>query len=472
MGAIAAPISIPRARTRVIPLAMLSDESLAKLAGDGDEAAFAALFNRYRASLSRYCRSILRDTTDAEDAFQNTMVSALRSLRREDLSGRVKPWLYRIAHNESISVIRRRHPEESLVEDLPDDVAAGLDDEARDRLGQLFTDLRSLPDQQRSALVMRELVGLDYSEIAGALVISSVAARKAVYEARLSLGMLDAGRASNCTEIRSCISEGDRRMLRSRQIRAHLRACSDCSSFERSIRRRQHTFSLIPVLPGGPLIAALGQGAAGTAALGGVSAAGAGSTAGGGLALKCLGICAIFAAAGSGLLAVGRLGVSHGAPGSAAAPRVGHIAGASAGRVSRDATRGEIRRDRQAAVRYRPAGTDSSGASTPTTAAPSGPRPGHSFQPSLPVSASLPAPAVPTSVAPRSSGGPVSRTLAGAGHTVTATIGTVKTVGSAAGAAADHLVVRALSATHGVDENPGATGAVGGLISGAQKLLK
>ena len=59
----------------------------------------------------------------------------------------------------------------------------------RERVRTLLADLRSLPERQRGALVMRELAGLEYSEIGTALKMSGIAARKAVYEARVSLSI-------------------------------------------------------------------------------------------------------------------------------------------------------------------------------------------------------------------------------------------------------------------------------------------
>ena len=80
----------------------------------------------------------------------------------------LRPWLYRVARNESISLLRRRRtvaePDEAL---LPSQPAADVTFEARERLRTLVADLAALPERQRSALVMRELSGLKYEEIAG-----------------------------------------------------------------------------------------------------------------------------------------------------------------------------------------------------------------------------------------------------------------------------------------------------------------
>src|SRR5689334_7361239 len=75
-------------------LRMLSDERLARLAARGDRAAFGAVFTRYHQELYRYCMSLLRDSEDAADALQGTMLRALRALEGETREIALRPWLY------------------------------------------------------------------------------------------------------------------------------------------------------------------------------------------------------------------------------------------------------------------------------------------------------------------------------------------------------------------------------------------
>src|ERR1700741_279426 len=92
--------------------ARLSDERLAKLVARDGAAAFAEIYRRYHQSLYGYCRSIVRDETDAEDALQSAMAGAYAALRKGERDVSLRPWLFRIAHNESVSVLRRRRPQE------------------------------------------------------------------------------------------------------------------------------------------------------------------------------------------------------------------------------------------------------------------------------------------------------------------------------------------------------------------------
>src|SRR2546423_12703915 len=106
--------SLPHGHVPGAGLRLLSDDRLARRAAEGDEEAFANLYRRHHQALYRYCRAILGNSEDAADALQNTMAAALRALPGEQRAIRVKPWLYRIAHNESISILRRRPPHTGL----------------------------------------------------------------------------------------------------------------------------------------------------------------------------------------------------------------------------------------------------------------------------------------------------------------------------------------------------------------------
>jgi len=186
----------------------MSDARLAQRAAGGDRAAFATIFERHHQAIFRYCRSILRNEEDAADALQNTMAAALRGLEGETREIALKPWLFRIAHNESLSLIRHRRDDCALDEDSGGAASRGPEFEVlqSERLRQVMDDLRALPDRQRGALIMRELSGLQYPEIAAAFGCAEGAARQAVYEAREMLHDIGEGRAMVCVDVRELIS--------------------------------------------------------------------------------------------------------------------------------------------------------------------------------------------------------------------------------------------------------------------------
>lgn len=261
-----------------------SDRRLVKRAARGESSAFATIFERYHQDLYRYCLSILRDADDAQDALQATMASALRSLPGESREIALKPWLFRVAHNHAISIMRARMPqlEPDAVEALPDLVGESRI-EARDRLRHLLGDLESLTSKQRSALILRELSGLSFEEIATTLASSPQSARQTVYEARVALQEIEEGRAMECEQVRSLISAGDGRSLRARRVRAHLRACAPCRDFRAAIEvRHADLAALAPPLPAlaaaGLLHGILGGGGGAAGAAGGVAGAGIGAS--------------------------------------------------------------------------------------------------------------------------------------------------------------------------------------------------
>ncbi len=274
-----------------MPRPLLSDARLVRLAGRGDQGAFEAIFKRYHQELYRYCRGILADPNEAQDALQSTMASALRSLPGEERRIALRPWLYRVAHNEAVTILRQRA---GIVDSdrVPDQTAAGADSEAeaRERLRDLVADLDQLPERQRGALVMRELSGLTYAEIATALDTSAAAARQVTYEARMALRDLGRGREMECDAARRALSERDGRVLRSRRLRAHLRACEACSGFEAAISRRssdlQAMCAPLPAAAASSLLATIlgggsGSGGGGVGVAAGTAAGGAATTAGG-----------------------------------------------------------------------------------------------------------------------------------------------------------------------------------------------
>ncbi|MGI8801065.1 MAG: RNA polymerase sigma factor, partial [Solirubrobacteraceae bacterium] len=303
------PVAIPApsASRRGLPHGMLGDDRLARAVGAGDERAFATLFARYHQPLYRYCRSLVGGEEDAQDALQATMLAALVALRRGQRDAPLRPWLYRIAHNESISLLRRRRPTDELADALaspspsPEDHFAG-----RARLGMLVADLHELPERQRAALVMRELSDLSHEEIAAALAITPSAAKQSIFEARRGLQDFGEGRAMPCEAVLRLISDGDGRALRGRRVKAHLRDCQGCAAFAQAIPARRVELAAIapplaPLAASTLLVRVLGGGSAhGGGSGGGIAVAAAGKSAGGALAAKAVAGVAIVATAAAG----------------------------------------------------------------------------------------------------------------------------------------------------------------------------
>lgn len=302
-------------------LGALSDERLARLVARDGQAPFAELYKRHHQALYRYCRSIVRDEHDAEDALQNAMVAAFAALRKSERDIALRPWLFRIAHNEAVSVLRRRQPQEIAADELALAAPANISEpalvvEQRERLAMLLSDLGGLTIRQRSILVMRELSGLSIEEIAAACTSSQGAVKQTLFEAREALRENERGRSMECEQVRRTIFEEDRRALRARRLRSHLRACAGCREVaEATATRRQDLRLLVSPLPPAAATALLSRlfDTAASVHAGAASGASTGA-AGGGAQAATAGSCGTGAATSG----VGAISAGGAAPGVAA----------------------------------------------------------------------------------------------------------------------------------------------------------
>jgi RNA polymerase sigma factor (sigma-70 family) len=162
------------------------DRRLVKLVREGYEAAFEEIVRRYRKPLDRFAAAIVGGSS--EDVTQDAFSKALLALRGSEADIELKPWLYRIVRNTALNDLRDRPAAtEELGEAIPGGRSAAAEAERREEMAELMRRLRSLPEPQRAAIVMRELEGLSHEEIATALGVSGGAARQAIYRARAAL---------------------------------------------------------------------------------------------------------------------------------------------------------------------------------------------------------------------------------------------------------------------------------------------
>jgi RNA polymerase sigma-70 factor, ECF subfamily len=164
----------------------LDDPELVAAAQAGDRAALDALLRGHYARLWAVSRQLTGDDADASDATQNAMMAIVRGLPRFDGRSRFGTWAYRVAVNASLDEIRRRRrrPSESLEElDLPP-VDGG--DPGLVRM-EVDDALRLLPPDFRAAVVLRDLCGLDYAEIAEVLEIPPGTVRSRIARGRAAL---------------------------------------------------------------------------------------------------------------------------------------------------------------------------------------------------------------------------------------------------------------------------------------------
>jgi RNA polymerase sigma factor (sigma-70 family) len=301
-SALQAPSVITRGRTSIgSPLLRLrSDEQLVELFRAGHEEAFRVIHDRYRVRLFAYTRQMLPTARqDAEDVLQDVFVRAYSGLRASDRRLALRAWLYRVAHNRCVDQLRRQVPvvtdtiETAGSHATYDPIAAA---EQRETLRRLIADVQRLPEQQRSALLMRELSGMSYAELAEALSLSVPAVKSLLVRARVSLAAALEARETACEQIRSEIVDcHDRGVRPTAMARRHLHDCDGCREFRSSVRGISRNFAaLTPAF--GPLallakfgISAGGGSAAGSGSSGAVAAGGGAAAAAGGGAVAAAG---------------------------------------------------------------------------------------------------------------------------------------------------------------------------------------
>ncbi len=288
-SALQAPVGIARRRLSIgAPLLRLrSDEQLVALFRAGHDEAFRAIHDRYRTRLFAYTRQMLRGSSqDAEDAIQDVFVRAYSGLRADRRDVALRAWLYRVAHNRCIDELRRPTPP---APEVLEHVCSTVDDptieaEQREALRRLLLDVQRLPEQQRSALLMRELGGVPYADLAAALDVSVPALKSLLVRARVSLAQSLEARDTECSRIREeLISAHDRGVRPNGLARRHMRDCQCCRSFRTELRGMSSQFAaLLPALGPVAIIAkALGFGSVGGGAGSGAAAGGGAVTAGG-----------------------------------------------------------------------------------------------------------------------------------------------------------------------------------------------
>jgi RNA polymerase sigma factor (sigma-70 family) len=197
---------------------------------------------------------------DAEDALQDVFLRAYGALRADDRPVTLRAWLYRVAHNRCIDQLRRVSPAPADVMDvsrtpLHDPLAEA---ERREDLRRLVDDVRRLPEQQRSALLMRELEGLSYAELAGALNVTVPAVKSLLVRARIGLAEALEARDAACGEVRADLASAHGRGVRSSGLaRRHMRDCVGCREYRHQLRLARRSFAALSPAAPGPISALL-----------------------------------------------------------------------------------------------------------------------------------------------------------------------------------------------------------------------
>jgi RNA polymerase sigma factor (sigma-70 family) len=275
-SALHAPAGLSRLPLGSSLLRLRSDEQLVALFRAGSDDAFGVLHDRYRQRLFAYVRQMLsgHSRQDAEDVLQDVFIRAFAALRGDSRAVNVRAWFYRVAHNRCIDHLRRPHPAPAEIFEMSRKPLLDPVEEAqrREDLKRLVSDVGRLPAQQRSALLMREIDGLSYAELAGALDVTVPAVKSLLVRARVGLVEAQESRDADCSEIRGdLMASRDRGVKASGRARRHMRECSGCRDYRHALRGVRRSFAGLAPVGAGPaaLLAKLIGAGGGTAAAGG-----------------------------------------------------------------------------------------------------------------------------------------------------------------------------------------------------------
>ncbi|MEW2504281.1 sigma-70 family RNA polymerase sigma factor [Amycolatopsis sp. NPDC047767] len=173
---------------------MADSEALVAAAAAGDHAAFDTLVRRHTPMMYRVALRITGSPAEAEDVVQEAWLAAWRSLATFRQESAVSTWLYRVVTNGALDLLRRHRPTVSIesvsIAEAPDLVADGTPERQVVHAEQVDAVLRAiarLDVAQRVPLVLRELEGLSYEEVAEVLEVGVPALRSRLHRARVAL---------------------------------------------------------------------------------------------------------------------------------------------------------------------------------------------------------------------------------------------------------------------------------------------
>jgi RNA polymerase sigma factor (sigma-70 family) len=293
-----APLRSPRPRIPRRLLRLAGDDRLVEQVRAGSAVSFEVVFERHHRGVLAFCRHMLGSVEEAEDAVQHTFMAAYRDLAASTKPVHLRPWLYAIARNRCVSLLRARREQPVAEVAEPETEHLTVQVQRREDLRELLRDIARLSDDQRAALVLSEIGDLSHGEIARILGCEREKVKALVFQARTSLNASRAARDTSCFQIRQQLANLRGGALRRNVLRRHLRDCSECREFRHQMREQRRALALVlPVAPsvglkGAVLGSAVGGGgaAAGGAvvAAGGAATTGTLSTGGGTFAAKAL----------------------------------------------------------------------------------------------------------------------------------------------------------------------------------------
>ncbi|HUB76648.1 MAG TPA: sigma-70 family RNA polymerase sigma factor, partial [Solirubrobacteraceae bacterium] len=237
-------------------LRLASDERLVELTRGGNQAAFEVIVARYQPRLLSFCQRIVAAREDAEDVLQEAFTAAYNALIADDREINLRPWLYRIARNRSLNHLRRHS---AIGVDSMDIHFAEMGISTSEKVFRredfrlMIEDIGTLAESQRTALLLREMEGMSYEQIAEAMDQTVPGIKSLLVRARIGLAEAAEARKLSCAAVRLELAEAAEGLAAlSQPVRRHLKGCERCRAFRGTLRSNNR--ALAALAPFAPLV--------------------------------------------------------------------------------------------------------------------------------------------------------------------------------------------------------------------------
>ena len=166
----------------------MAGDALVEAARNGDRRATDELLREHRPRVAALCRRLMGNDADADDATQEALLAIVRGLPRFDGRSSFSTWAYRVASNACLDELRRRGRRPAPADDAVLEAAVSQDPTgAAGTRMDVEAALARLPFEFRTAVVLRDLAGFDYAEIAAILGIPPGTVRSRIARGRAAL---------------------------------------------------------------------------------------------------------------------------------------------------------------------------------------------------------------------------------------------------------------------------------------------
>lgn len=231
---------------------------LVKRAARGDQEAFTEFFDLFYTQVYNFALWLCGDADQAQDLTQETFIKAHSGLGKLGPPWNARPWLFRIARNRYVDHYRHRQPVQALDPEAP--LASGEADPERqamqsDQARLVQRAIQRIAPNYREALLLREVEGFHYDQIAEIMGISMDGVKVLIHRARLSfkeqygVRLLTEEPLPNCDVLNEVLDEfcdGESLEAQERAVKAHLKECAACQQRTRELAALSALLRLLP----------------------------------------------------------------------------------------------------------------------------------------------------------------------------------------------------------------------------------